>query len=133
MAIAFQDATKREIWETVRKLNDSWTKGNGKELINYFHKNMVAVTPTDRNRLEGQAACVASWSGFASAAKIHYWEEIDPKIELYGNTAVITYYFDMSFDMGGQTTKMGGRDMLVFIKEGGKWLAIADQFSPYPN
>jgi hypothetical protein len=38
----------------------------------------------------------------------------------------------MSFDMGGQTIKMGGRDMYVFLKENGKWLAVADQFSPYP-
>jgi ketosteroid isomerase-like protein len=62
-----------------------------------------------------------------------HWEEIDPKIEIHGNTAVVTYYFDMSFEMGGQTIKMGGRDMFVFVKEGGKWWAVADQFSPYPQ
>ena len=133
MTIAFQDATKYEVWETLRKLNDCWTKGNGKDLVNFFHKNMVAITPTDRNRLEGRDACVAAWVGFASMAKVLHWEEIDPKIEIHGNTAVVTYYFDMSFEMGGQTIKMGGRDMFVFVKEGGKWWAVADQFSPYPQ
>jgi ketosteroid isomerase-like protein len=37
-------------WETLRRLNDAWTKGDGKDLKNFFHKDMVAITPTDRNR-----------------------------------------------------------------------------------
>lgn len=133
MTNSSQDATKREVWETLRKLNDCWTKGDGQDLVNYFHEDMVAITPTDRNRREGRAACVAGWAGFASAAKITHWQEIDPQIQVYGNAAVVTYYFDMSFEMGGQTIKMGGRDMFVFVKEGDKWWAVADQFSPYPH
>jgi hypothetical protein len=38
----------------------------------------------------------------------------------------------MSFDMGGQTINLRGRDMFFFVKEGGNTRAIADQFSPYP-
>jgi hypothetical protein len=133
MPIAFQDATKREVWDTLRQLNDCWTKGNGKDLVNFFHENMVAITPTSRNRLEGRDACVAGWVGFASMAKVLHWEEIDPKIQIHGNTAVVTYYFNISLQMGGQTIKMGGRDMIVFVKEGSKWWAVADQFSPYPQ
>lgn len=132
MSIIFQDAVKREVWETLRKLNDCWTKSDGKNLINYFHRDMVAITATDRNRREGRDACVAGWVGFASQVKVLHWEEIDPQIQMYGNTAVVTYYFDMSFEMGGQTITMGGRDMFVFVKENGKWWAVADQFSAYP-
>jgi hypothetical protein len=71
--------------------------------------------------------------GFVSAAKITNWQEIDPQIQVYGNAAVVTYYFDISFEMGGKEIKMGGRDMFVFVNEGAKWLAIANQFSPYPH
>jgi len=28
---------------------------------------------------------------------------------------------------------MGGRDMFFFVKEKGRWWAVADQFSPYPG
>ena len=94
---------------------------------------MVAITPTDRLRREGRDACVAGWVGFATYAKIHHWKELDPQIQIFGSTAIVTYYFDMSFDMGGQTIQLGGRDMFTFIKENGKWWAVADQFSPYPQ
>jgi hypothetical protein len=133
MALTFQDRLKQEVWDALRALNDAWTKGNPEDLASYFHQNMVAIAATERNRLEGREACVASWVAFARAAKIHWWREIDPKIELFGQTAVVTYYFDMSFDMGGQTINLGGRDMFVFIKEGGRWWAVADQFSPFPG
>ena len=32
MPIAFQDAVKGEIWETVRRMNDPRAKGDGKDL-----------------------------------------------------------------------------------------------------
>ncbi len=94
---------------------------------------MVAITATDRNRLEGGAACVAGWKRFATLARVQRWEETDPIIRVYGNSAVVAYYFEMSFDMGGQTTQMGGRDLFFFVKEAGRWWAVADQFSSYPS
>jgi len=132
MTINFDDSIKQEIWATVRAMNDAWTKGNPDDLAKFFHRDMVAITATDRNRLDGGAACIAGWKGFATAARIHRWEEVDPVINVYGNSAVVAYYFDMSFDMGGQTINMGGRDMFFFVKENGRWWAVADQFSPYP-
>lgn len=131
-----QSKIKDEVWQTIQALNRAWTvKGNVDELKNYFHKDMVAITATDRERLEGRESCIAVWKAFVEATKIHYWKEIDPKIQLYidGKSAVVTYYFDISFDMGGQTMKMGGRDMFVLAKEDGKWWVVADQFSPYPQ
>ena len=128
----FKDPVKDEIWATVRAMNDAWTKGNPADLSNFFHRDMVAITATDRMRREGGAACIAGWKGFADAARIHRWEEIDPLIHVFGNSAVVAYYFDMSFDMGGQRIDLGGRDMFFFVKEDGKWWAVADQFSAYP-
>lgn len=133
MTPSFQSPDQREVWEAVRNLNDAWTKADGKRLVDFFHKDMVAITPTDRYRREGREDCIAGWVDFLSVAKVQHWKEIDPKIQIYANTAVVTYYFDMAFETGGQTVKMGGRDMFVFVKEDGRWWAVADQFSPYPQ
>jgi len=132
MTMAFDNPTKQEVWATVRAMNDAWTKGNPDDLVKYFHRDMVAITATDRRRLEGGAACIAGWKGFCNAARIHRWEEVDPVIHVYGDSAVVAYYFDMSFDMGGQMVNMAGRDMFFFVKEDDRWWAVADQFSPYP-
>jgi ketosteroid isomerase-like protein len=133
MTPSSQTTEEREVWETLRNLNDAWTEADGRNLGDYFHKDMVAITPTDRYRREGRDECIAGWLGFLSVARVHYLEELDPEIHVYGNTAVVTYYFDMEFETGGQTVKMGGRDMFVFVKEDGKWWAVADHYSPYPQ
>jgi ketosteroid isomerase-like protein len=130
--ITFNTPEAQEVWNTLRALNDCWTKEDGIRLTEYFHKDMVAITPVDKLRREGQQACLDGWIGFAKATHILYWKEIDPKVQVYGNAAVVSYYFDMAFEMNGNRIESKGRDMLFFIKENGKWLAVADQFSPYP-
>ncbi|MBI3599068.1 MAG: nuclear transport factor 2 family protein [Nitrospinae bacterium] len=127
---------KEEVWRTIQALNRAWAAdGKPDELKNYFHSNMVAITCTDRERIEGGDACVAGWKAFSEAAKIHYWKEIAPKVQLYGNGkfAVVTYYWEMSYEMNGKTVKSEGRDMFALVNENGKWQAVADQFSPYPQ
>jgi len=65
---------------------------------------------------------------------IEYFNELDPDIRLFGGGkfAIVTYYFDMSFDMGGQNIKLKGRDMFSLVNENSKWWVVADQFSPNP-
>jgi ketosteroid isomerase-like protein len=125
---------QQEVWDTVQEMNRCWTSDEDNDLdgLNeYFHETMVAITPSDKHRIEGKSACVAGWQDFARKSKIHSWKELDPDVQAYGNTAVVTYYYDMSFDMGGQTINTWGRDMMTLIKENGKWWLVADQFSGY--
>ncbi len=131
--MTFTDSVQTEIWQTVRALNDAWTRGNPDDLAQFFHRNMVAICPTERLRLMGGNACIAGWKQFVQTTTIRRWEEREPLIQIYGSAAVVTYYFDMSFDMNGRRIDMGGRDMFFFVKEDGRWWAVADQFSPYPT
>jgi len=131
-----KEEVKNEVWETVKALNRLWTVENKADnLTKYFHERMIAVTPTDRLRREGRKACVAGWKAFTDNAVAHYWKEIDPLIEIFGDGkfAVVAYYFEMSAEIGGQTIKLEGRDMFSLVKEDGKWWVISDQFSPYPQ
>jgi len=128
--------TQEQIWETIQEMNRKWTaENNTDELKNYFHKDMVAITPTDLKRIEGKENCVAAWKNFTENAKIRSWKETEPKVQIYGENkfAIVAYYFDMSFDMGGRTINMKGRDMFALVNENGKWLVVADQFSQFPN
>ena len=51
---------KDEVWAFVQEMNRAWTvDGKPERLVDYFAPEMVAITPTDRFRREGQAACVA--------------------------------------------------------------------------
>ena len=45
---------------------------------------------------------------------------------------MVTYFFSITFVMGGQKLTMQGRGMFFLVKERRKWLVVADQFSPEP-
>lgn len=122
-----------EVWQSVQTLNRSWTEGKCELLGDCFHDGMVAITPTAGGRIEGKEACVAAWKAFADMATIRSWEELEPKVTVFGATAVVTYYFRIAFDMGGESITMRGRDMFTMINENGRWLAVADHFSPWPQ
>ncbi|MBI5544167.1 MAG: nuclear transport factor 2 family protein [Deltaproteobacteria bacterium] len=129
------EAVKQEIWSTIRALNDAWTvHDDAEKLREYFHRDMVAITPTDRLRREGREACVAGWKGFIEQAKVTRWRELEPKIHVYGEGrfAVVTYYYEMACQMGGRAFDLSGRDMLTLVLEDGRWWVVADQFSSYP-
>ena len=75
--------------------------------------------PTTPGRLEGRDAYIAGWPGFAQAVVIHEWRETDRKVQLYsgGKSAVVTYFFSITFSRGTNKQTMQGRDMVFLVKE----------------
>ncbi len=122
-----------DILATIRDMNRAWTTGwHEEEFRQYIHEDAVAVVPSVPKRLEGRDAYVAGWRGFALAATIHSWQESDHKVEIVagGRCSVVTYYFTIDFTLGGARQTMQGRDMFFLVKEGKKWLVVADHYSP---
>ena len=127
---------QEEVWAVVQELNKLWTVDAAPErLVDYFAPEMVAISPTERFRVEGQAACVASWTGFARAARTSRWAEKNPWIQLVaqGQAAVVAYDFEIDYEMGGRRVEMSGRDLMTLVRRDGRWWLVADHFSPMPS
>lgn len=125
----------REIEATLRAMNQCWTETwDETRFRSYIHPQAVAIVPAAPGRLEGRDAYVAGWRGFALTATIHAWKESGYKTELFagGWCAVATYFFTIDFTVGGIRQTMKGRDMFCLVKEGERWLVVADQYSPDP-
>ena len=121
------------VWRTVQALNRAWTQGRVDELDGYFHDDIVVVTPTDRERLEGKKSCVASWRRFVDTAIIHEWTDRNPTVRLYADAAVVAYDYELACEIRGEPMALAGRDMFFMVRQGGRWVAVADQFFEYPE
>jgi ketosteroid isomerase-like protein len=125
----------RDIDNMVRDMNRCWTAGwHEEQFRQYIHPDAVAIVPTIPGRLEGRDDYVAGWRRFTQTVVIHEWKETDHKVQLYtgGKSAVVTYFFSITFAMGTRKQTIQGRDMVFLVKEGRRWLVAADQFSPEP-
>ena len=126
---------KDEVWAFVQEMNRAWTvDGKPGRLVDYFAPEMVAITPTDRLRREGRAACVAGWTEFVQATKILRWIEKNPFILMLaeGRSAVVACDFEIDFKAGDHVVQMSGRDLMTLDKRNGRWWLVADHFSPTP-
>lgn len=132
MENTFTDPTQRDIWATVRALNRAWTEGDPDTLDCYFHEGMIAVTPVDRQRRDGRDACLAGWKGYADAARIHRWREIDPVIRVYGDAAVVSYDYEIDAEIAGRRSTERGRDLMFLVRADDRWQVVGDQFSAMP-
>ena len=120
---------------TIREMNRCWTESwDEARFREYIHPDAVAIVPTIPGSLDGRDAYVAGWKGFVDAVTIHAWNESGHRIHIHasGTCAVVTYLFSISFTMAGQPVTMKGRDMFFLVRESGRWLVVADQFSPEP-
>jgi ketosteroid isomerase-like protein len=124
-----------EVWATVQALNRLWTvEGRPDRLSEYFAAEMVAITPSDRERREGREACVAGWTEFVRTTTIHRWEERNPLVLMLSGDrgAVVAYNFTIAFTLGGRLIEMRGRDLMTFEKRQDRWWLLADHYSPAP-
>lgn len=124
--------TEAEVWRTVEAMNLAWTSGRVDDLAAFFHPEIAAVTPTDRDRLDGRDACVAAWRRFTEAATIRAWRAKEPRVRVFGDAAVVAYGYELECEIGGRPAELAGRDLFFMVRLGGRWLAVADAFSPYP-
>ena len=115
---------RQEILELIEQLNDAWVKGSPEQLSSFFREDIVMVHPDFIHRTEGREACIASYVDFCSQAKVNEFKLGETSIDVIGHTAIATYSYEISYEMGGELFKDTGRDLFVFIREDGRWQAI---------
>ncbi len=127
------EPAEREVWDTVKALNATWTQGRIHELGAWFDDDAVAITPTDPGRLEGREACLRAWERFVDAARMLSWVEVDPLVRIWGDVSVVCYGYRAQCDFGDGPRELVGRDMMVLVRGAGGWKLAADHFSGEPG
>jgi uncharacterized protein (TIGR02246 family) len=115
---------RQEIRELIEQLNDTWVKGSPAELSSFFREDIVMVHPDFVQRTEGREACVASYVEFCSQAKVKELKLGETSIDVFGDSAVATYSYEISYEMGGESFKDAGRDLFIFVRESDRWQAV---------
>ena len=124
MASAPDANDSEEIRRLVKTINEAWLRGRPEELAAYFHADMVIVPPGFSGRAEGRGACVQGYKDFVIQAKVREYKDAEPSIDLWGDTAVATYSWEIAYEMNGQDFREAGWDVFVFLRENAKWQAV---------
>jgi len=112
-------------WGVVRDINQAWRTGDATGIGELFHPDAVIVHPGFEGRTEGREDCILSYLDFASQADIRRLEEFDPQVDVVDDTAVVSYAFEIDYEMNGQAFSDSGTDLFVLSRSReGQWQAV---------
>lgn len=135
------------VLQTLFTLNRLWINGNTNELTVYFHKRMIGVIPNRAGHINGKTACMEARQALLNHIDVLTWAEIAPTVELFNDTAVVSYRFSMTYTdsvadtdadtsepaHSGRTYTLDGYELMTFVRDGDKWCVITDHISLLPT
>ncbi|OGU35240.1 MAG: hypothetical protein A2068_11060 [Ignavibacteria bacterium GWB2_35_6b] len=115
---------QKELKSIVSQINKSWLNNDLKQLDNFFHENMIIADSNFNKLAKNKKECIASYESFIKQAKILKYEEQEINIDIIGNTAIVNYIFDITWEVNKNISSEKGRDVFVFECSNNKWLAV---------
>ncbi|PYV06211.1 MAG: hypothetical protein DMG26_03720 [Acidobacteria bacterium] len=117
-----------EIRLLLNKINDAWLKGRPEDLPGVlsrcFHDDIVIKGPGFQAMGRGKEACVKSYAGFTRQARVRSCMLSEPEIDHFGDTAIATYSWEMTYELGGHEYHESGHDLFVLAGVEGRWQAV---------
>lgn len=119
-----QNNHHKELKYIVSQINKSWLNNDLKQLNNLFHENMIIADSNFNKLAQNKKECIASYESFIKQAKILRYEEQEMIVNIIGNTAIVNYIFDITWEINNNISSEKGRDVFVFEYSNNKWLAV---------
>jgi len=107
---------RAEVRHTLQRISAAWQGRRYQELAILFDENIVMVLPGLSARIEGRAAVVESYMEFMEHSAVgDYWED-EPTIDVWGETAIASYRWEMTWVSGGISESAAGYDVFTFSR-----------------
>lgn len=118
-----------EIIALERSALDKWSQGNthgyidiGAEDVTWFD-----FKPGAQPRIEGLDSVRNYIASFAGQIPLHTYDLVNPKVQVYGNTAILTFHWKASTTDGKALE--GWKVTSVYHRENGKWSMVHAHWS----
>ena len=117
---------QKEVWKNVETYWDLGVKEDLEGIMGYFHDDFIGWS--NRRALPNNKASRRKSMSHSFETTTVLIQELQPvAINIHGNVAIVHYYYsELSKDVEGKENNASGRWTDILMKEGDKWLLIAD-------
>ena len=121
-----ESATESEVWHVIEELNAAFAANDVAKYFSYIDAHITVITPSNPYRVEGIRDDREEFErGLKSGAgRVGYFQEMQPKVQLLGDVAVVTYYSRGSYGPEGQEQVRYYKETDVLHKKNGKWKVV---------
>jgi len=119
------DESKRErAAAAMRQINRAWRDGRVGDLALMVHPKIVMVFPDFAGKIQGREDFLAGFYDFCQNASVQEYGEYDQQVDVAGDTAVITFRYEMVYVRSGERYHANGRDLWVLQMQDEAWMAV---------
>jgi ketosteroid isomerase-like protein len=118
------DDDREAVAAILRAITAAWRDGRADDLVPLFHERMVIAGSECEIHASGRAACVESYREFAANAAVTAYDESAPAIHVWGDTAVASYAWTMTWRRDGAPSAEAGTDQFVLGREQERWQVL---------
>lgn len=115
-----------QAWQVIKDFNRAFASNDPEKYFTYIDDEITVITPSNPYRVEGikDDREEFEYGLNTGAARIGYFQEMQPKIQLLGNTAVVTYFSRGSYGPPGQQKTLYYKETDVLLRRDGKWKIV---------
>lgn len=108
----------------VESMDRCWIERRFDDLSGFLALDIVMVAPDGAGRIEGISAAVESYRAFMDRSRIARFDARDHIVTERGDTAIVEYRWDMTWESGGASHEATGRELLVLARRDGAWRVV---------
>jgi hypothetical protein len=113
-----------QVRATLAAINQAWRQQNFSAMDTLLDENVVMKGPGLKEYARGRKAFVQSYVQFMARSNVTEYAESNHGIDIWGDIAVATYDWAMTYEQKSETKTEKGQDLFVFHRAGTGWVAV---------
>ena len=109
---------------TMRQINSAWLEGRIDILAGMVHPEITMVFPGFAGRIQGREPFIEGFRDFSQNARILEFREHDLQADVVGNTAVVSFRYEMVYERSNSRYRSTGRDLWVLQNLNDDWIGV---------
>ena len=125
---------KKIVLATVKAWNDAFTTNDPGTYFGYIHDDLTLFFPSSPYRVDGKAddRVEFEYSLHKNWTKVGYFQELQPNVQLYDDTAIVTYYTRGTYGPEGKEKTIYLKETDVLVKVESEWKVVHIHVSSTP-
>jgi ketosteroid isomerase-like protein len=126
MAQSTFSGMEQDIWQTIEAFNRAFAANNPEQYFTFIDADIVVLTPGNPYRVEGIVDDRAEFEfGIKEGySRVSYFQEMQPHIRVYGETAVVTYFTRGRYGTGEKARTAFYKETNVLIRRATGWKIV---------
>jgi hypothetical protein len=113
-----------DVHEAMERIQSAWRENRARDMIPHLHPDVTMALPGFTGVIKGRHILVTSFVEFSKSSKVILYSESDHEVQVVGDTAVVTFEFEMTYERGDYRGLSKGRDFWIFARDDDRWLAV---------